>query len=183
MVDRKALSIREEAAYSAGYASALRALRSAEVLRESVTDRISFSHNILFDYAVARLLLDEEEIFSFLNSDSSQVSSSFDRPFSTSFIIFGGMTGTYFGISHFDFLGRLSCPERAKVIPAIVVTEASRSLSDVEPALADQDHAKVSRSHHSASCPGSRHPGNAAAFTLARLLGEVEFRDRTRIHQ
>jgi|ERR1700674_2393828 len=30
-----------------------------------------FSHNILFDYAVARLLLDEEEIFSFLDSDSS----------------------------------------------------------------------------------------------------------------
>lgn len=142
MVDRKALSVREEAAYSVGYASALRALRSAEVLRESVTDRISFSHNILFDYAVARLLLDEEEIFSFLNSDSSRII--FFRPSILHFFhhLWWNDRNVFWNLA-FRFLRTAELPERAKVIPAIVVTEASRSLSDVEPILADQDTRKL----------------------------------------
>jgi len=142
MVDRKALSIREEAAYSAGYAASLRVLRSAEVLRESVTDRISFSHNILFDYAVARLLLDEEEIFSFLNSDSSRII--FFRPSVLHFFhhLWWNDRNVFWNLS-FRFLKTDDLPERAKVIPAIVVTEASRSLSDLEPVLANQATRKL----------------------------------------
>lgn len=142
MVDRKALSIREEAAYSAGYAASLRALRSAEVLRESVTDRISFSHNILFDYAVARLLLDEEEIFSFLNSDSSRII--FFRPSVLHFFhhLWWNDRNVFWNLS-FRFLKTDDLPERAKVIPAIVVAEASRSLSDLEPVLANQATRKL----------------------------------------
>ena len=53
-------------------------LQSEEILRLSPTGRISFSHNILFDYAVARLLLDEESFQPFINEDASR--SIFFRP-------------------------------------------------------------------------------------------------------
>jgi hypothetical protein len=137
MVDRKALSIREETAYSPGHSKALRSLRSAEVLRESVTDRVSFSHNILFDYAVARLLLDEEEIFGFLKTDSSRII--FFRPSVLHFFhhLWWNNRDVFWTLA-FRFLNTDELPERAKVVPAIVITDASRSLSDVESILEDQ---------------------------------------------
>ena len=141
MVSRKSLSIREEAAYSREYANAFRGLRSAEVLKESITDRVSFSHNIFFDYAVARLLLDEEEIFVFLSSDSSRLI--FFRPSVLHFFhhLWWNDRKLFWSVA-FRFFTMSDLPERAKVIPAIAITEASRSLPDIEPLLAGNDGGK-----------------------------------------
>lgn len=136
MVNRKSLSVREEAAYSPGFANALKGLRSAEVLRESVTDRISFSHNILFDYAVARLLLDEDEVFTFIKADSSRTI--FFRPSILHFFhhLWWRDRTMFWNVSSRWFADP-QLPERAKVVPAVVVTEASRSLPDLEQLFSD----------------------------------------------
>ncbi|MGB8591012.1 MAG: hypothetical protein WCD40_06495, partial [Candidatus Acidiferrales bacterium] len=72
MVEVRSLSIPETTVYQTGQGPILSALQSDEILKESVTNRLSFVHNILFDYGVARLLLDEESIEPFIQTDRSR---------------------------------------------------------------------------------------------------------------
>jgi hypothetical protein len=139
MVERKTLSITEEVAYLSGSTSALKDLRSSEILRESVTDRISFTHNVLFDYAVARLVFDEEEIVGFITSDSSRTI--FFRPSIVYFFhhLWWNNRVLFWQVAtHFFNAGDI--PERVKVVPAIVVTEAARNMADVEPLMAQANN-------------------------------------------
>jgi hypothetical protein len=62
MVDLKVLSVSSHhiATVIKPTDAVIRGLQSDNLLRRSVTGRIAFTHNILFDFAVAKLLLDEE---------------------------------------------------------------------------------------------------------------------------
>jgi hypothetical protein len=137
MVRRNSLSVAEQHVYSPGFATALKELRSCEVLRESVTDRISFAHNILFDYGVARLVLDEEEVFRFIDEDSTRTI--FFRPsLSYFFHYLWWKNREFFWKIALKFFGQPGLPERARVIPAVVLTDATRSLADLQPLLEEQ---------------------------------------------
>ena len=63
MIQSKTLSIAEVEISDIELSLALRELLSVELLRRNATGRIFFSHNILFDYALARLRLDEVRTF------------------------------------------------------------------------------------------------------------------------
>lgn len=137
MIGRNALSLPEELAYSPGLAAPLQGLCSSEVLRKSITDRISFAHNILFDYALARLILDEEEVFRFVREDSTRTI--FFRPsLSYFFHYLWWRDRELFWKIALEFFANPDLPERAKVIPAVVITEASRSISDLQPVLREE---------------------------------------------
>lgn len=71
MVSNKSLSV-AEAVVDSVPSDVIARLQSDEILRKGVTGRVSFSHNILFDYGSARLLLDEETVFSFVREDPSR---------------------------------------------------------------------------------------------------------------
>ncbi len=58
--------------------SVFKELLSDEILSKTETDRVSFSHNILFDFAVSRLLLDETHIIPFVQEGPAR--SLFYRP-------------------------------------------------------------------------------------------------------
>jgi hypothetical protein len=53
MIQSKTLSIAEVEISNIELSTALRKLLSVELLRRNATGRIFFSHNILFDYALA----------------------------------------------------------------------------------------------------------------------------------
>jgi hypothetical protein len=130
MVDTKVLSVPETEVIEPGYQNVLRALKSSEVLRRNVTGRLSYSHNILFDYAIARLLLDEYRLFEFIRFDSAR--SLFFRPSLTLFFhrIWAFDREMFWKIT-VEILSSEGLPERMRVVPSVVAAEAVRALEEV----------------------------------------------------
>lgn len=131
MVDTKILSVPALDVPVPELDNALQSLLSREILRRGVTNRLAFGHNILFDYAVARLLLDEVAVFSFIKSDPSRTL--FFRPSLTMFFhhLWANDRELFWRVSK-DCDVADDLPERAKVISSSVVCEAARSLVDLE---------------------------------------------------
>lgn len=74
MVENKELSARKEEFYYTNDGELLRYLLSTNILSENITQqKVKFSHNILFDYAISRLIMDEEpdKLLNFLKKDQS----------------------------------------------------------------------------------------------------------------
>ena len=131
MVKSKTLSVPESDIAEPGYQDALFALKSSEVLRKSTTGRLFYSHNILFDYAIARLLLDEYRIFDFVREDAAR--SLFFRPSLTFFFhrLWAFDRELFWKVTR-DLLSTNDLPERMRVVPAVVVSEAARSAEEIE---------------------------------------------------
>ena len=76
MVDQRSLSLRTDEAYEVGCSDTWNSLMTSEVLvYTSDTDqRVTFRHNILFDYAVSVLLIedDSDRLIHFLSEDPSR---------------------------------------------------------------------------------------------------------------
>jgi hypothetical protein len=136
MVDTKVLSVPETDVIEPGYENVLHALKSSEVLRKSVTGRLSYGHNILFDYAIARLLLDEYRLFDFVRADLSR--SLFFRPSLTLFFhrIWSVDRDLFWRITA-EILSSENLPERMRVVPSVVVAEADAG-GFLAPAVASQ---------------------------------------------
>jgi hypothetical protein len=142
MIERKALSVPEGNVYVQGLGLTLNQLQSDEVLRKGPTERISFVHNIIFDYAVSRLSFDEESIHSFIVEDQSRTI--FFRPSLAYFFhrVWLHDRITFWKLT-FSFYATESIPERGRIIPAIAIYEALRSIEEIEQLLAnDSDTAK-----------------------------------------
>lgn len=137
MVALKSLSLPQSDVLVAGGEDALRNLFSQEVLRKSVTNRVAFDHNILFDYAVARLLLDEAEFFAFIKDDPSRTL--FFRPSLTMFFhhLWANDRKLFWKVSR-QCAADDDLPERAKVISSSVVCDAAQSSSDLTELLLDR---------------------------------------------
>ena len=138
MIEAKALSLPSIDILRAENEEALQTLQSREILRRGVTNRLTFRHNIFFDYAVARLLLDEVAVFAFINSDPSRTL--YFRPSLTMFF-------HYLWTEDVQLFWRVAkecasaedLPERAKVISCSVVCEAARRIDDLEPLIPKTD--------------------------------------------
>lgn len=75
MVDQRSLSIRTDEIYEIGGGEAWHSLMTAEVLVYGTSEqRITFGHNILFDYAVSVLLIEDDagKLIQFLSEDPSR---------------------------------------------------------------------------------------------------------------
>lgn len=140
MIKHKSLSVAEAVVDSAPNA-VIEGLQSDEILRKGVTSRVAFSHNILFDYGSARLLLDEETVFSFVREDPSRTI--FYRPtLSYFFRNLWVKDRNLFWSTALSFIAARDIPERATIVPAIVIQEAASSLDDLTPLLGSSSPAK-----------------------------------------
>lgn len=130
MVESRTLSIPETEVVQPGYQDALHRLKSGEVLRKGSTGRLSYGHNILFDYAISRLLLDEYRIFHFVESDP--VRSLFFRPSLTFFFhrLWAIDRALFWRVTS-SALTATNIPERFRVLPAVVVSEAVRAMGEI----------------------------------------------------
>lgn len=147
MVKRRELRTDRPLHQNTGGAAALDDLLSAEVLTEwrpaatSPPERyvLGFSHNILFDYAVARLLLrgTPSELIERLEREPDltiAIRPSLKMHFQHLWG-FGGNRETYWE-SVFGILANDSIPEIGKLIGPVVAAESARNLSDLEPMCA-----------------------------------------------
>ncbi|HXN24679.1 MAG TPA: hypothetical protein VOA41_18250 [Candidatus Dormibacteraeota bacterium] len=142
MVDKNSLSVAEADIALQQHGSPFSALQSDEVLRQSVTNRISFTHNILFDYAAARLLLDEETVVAFIEEDPSRTI--FFRPSLAYFFHYLWLRDrALFWKTAFLFFESTTLPERARVIPAVTIYEASQEVEDLKPILSASSRAEL----------------------------------------
>ncbi len=142
MVERKSLSVSEGDVYSTGVGPILTALQSDEILRQSFTSRIAFVHNIIFDYALARLLLDEDGVSGFIEADPSRTI--FFRPSLAYFFHLLWLSDRkMFWKVAIAFFKSNSLPERAKIVPAVTIYEAARSVDDLTPFLAGTDEGQT----------------------------------------
>ena len=117
---------------------ALRELLSIELLRRNATGRVFFSHNILFDYALARLSLDEIRLSSFLAEDSNR--SLYYRPSLNFFFghVWLAERTLFWNIVRDDVAGgRL--PDSVRVIPAVVICQLAKALSELDQLYVDPD--------------------------------------------
>ena len=133
MVGRRSLSIAEMDLSFGNLAPAFHELRSVELLQKSSTGRISLSHNIFFDYAVARLLLDERTVLAFV-MDPSRIL--YFRPSIHFFFAHLWITDRVLFWTTADHLvDEHEINESAKIVPAIVIAELSQVVDDLEPLL------------------------------------------------
>lgn len=135
MVTSRTLSVPLADAYkNPGAPEVLQSLLSDEVLRKTFTQRIAYVHNILFDFAVAKLLLDEQRFFPFLKDPARSI---FFRPSVAYFLVllWHGDRNLFWGVVSDFFKQQADLPTRLSVIPGMAVFEAATKTDDLEPLL------------------------------------------------
>jgi hypothetical protein len=132
MVAANSLSVPEEELPINELASTLNILQSDELIRRSATNRVSFTHNILFDYSMARLLLDEQSVSSFIMEDPTRII--FYRPALSFFFhhLWSNDRDLYWKVS-LRFTESTVSPPRARVIPAVVAYESVEQPEELAP--------------------------------------------------
>ena len=138
MIQSKTLSIAEVEISNIELSTALRELLSVELLRRNATGRIFFSHNILFDFALARLSLDEVRLSAFLAADSNR--SLYYRPSLNFFFghVWLAAPPLFWKIVREDIAGG-KLPESVRVIPAVVICQLAKGLSELDSLHIDAD--------------------------------------------
>jgi len=138
MIQSKTLSIAEVEISDIELSSALRELLSIELLRRNATGRIFFSHNILFDYALARLSLDEIRLSPFLAEDSNR--SLYYRPSLNFFFghVWLAERELFWKIVRDEVAGG-KLPDSVRVIPAVVICQLAKVLPELEHLYAEPD--------------------------------------------
>jgi hypothetical protein len=145
MIATRKLQAKRASVVEIGTQDALTKLLSAQVLveREQPTAKpersvLKFAHHVLFDYAVSRLMLNEETIFSFVSNDPS--TTILFRPSLAYFFqrLWFADRQQFWRLA-FAFFGSADVPERARVLPAITVYEAAGTMQDLAPLLETSD--------------------------------------------
>ena len=133
MVGTNTLSVATRDVLPVAAPKQLQTLLSDEVLYQSATGRLSYAHNILFDFAVARLLIDEENLTEFISDQPAR--SIFYRPSIAYFLtrlwfvdraVFWLVTQKLFSMGD-------TIPPRAMVVAGNVLINVVTSDEDLEP--------------------------------------------------
>lgn len=140
LVSEQSLSTRKEGLYQPVLRIAWEGLLSDEVLHEvgSANQRVAFTHNILFDYAVSLLIIEDEpeKLIDFLGEDASRplflrpsLVYYFTRLWHSSRNTF--WNGFWYLLPSKDPVVRLV----TRLLPAATVVTESRSIDDVRPLI------------------------------------------------
>ena len=155
MVQKRILSVRIRDVYPIGASQAWDTLLSSELIEQTPErQRVSFSHNILFDYAVSALLIEREptEACKFLAEDPSRPL--FLRPSIDYFFtgLWDSSPEEFWNILWY----MLEAPEGhvrvyARLVPAMVIAREARTVDQLAPLLdrirADDQISRVSLLH------------------------------------
>jgi KaiC/GvpD/RAD55 family RecA-like ATPase len=135
MVSSRTLSVPFKDAYQqAGTSKSFSSLLSDEVLHRTATQRIAYSHNILFDFSVAKLLLDEERLFPFLRDPDRSI---FFRPSISYFLslMWYQDRNTFWKIVPKFFTPDYQLPPRVHVLPGIAIFNSVVKQEELTPLL------------------------------------------------
>jgi hypothetical protein len=125
-----------------GTDNALEDLLSDEIILKTGSNRLSFTHNILFDYALAYLLLDETNLIKFLSAAPER--SLFYRPSISYFLTrLWFIDSVLFWKSVeplFDTLAGV--PATSAITPAMVIFDVAKTSDDLAPIFAMPDDHK-----------------------------------------
>jgi hypothetical protein len=144
MVKTRTLSIPAQAAHPMPGASAVfQSLLSDEILRKTSTNRVAYSHNILFDFSVAKLLLDDDRLFEFLSDPERSI---FYRPSVSYFLVLLWYRDrqVFWKVTARFFKSTVPLPARLQVLPGMAIFHSARLGTDLEPLLSVSDEAGVS---------------------------------------
>jgi hypothetical protein len=135
MVDSRTLSIAFSDAYKhLGLSKAFQHLLSDEILRKTQTGRVAYTHNILFDFSVAKVLLDEDRLLPFLRDAELGI---FFRPSVSYFLGLLWINNRdlfWTTTSHF-FAPDSALPARLHVLPGMTIARLIRTREDTQPLL------------------------------------------------
>jgi hypothetical protein len=136
MVKSRTLSVPLSDAYKVpGTSQTFQSLLSDEVLRKTHTNRVAYGHNILFDFSVSKLLLDEERLLPFLRDPDRSI---FFRP-SVSFfltLLWYGDRDAFWRMTSVFFAPDSDLPARVHVLPGMTVFNSTTDLHELGPLLA-----------------------------------------------
>lgn len=136
LVEAHRLSIRKDQVYDPAQETAWRELLSANVLEEFNRQRIGFSHNIFFDYAVSILLIEDtpEDFESFVSADPSRPL--FLRPSLNHFFtrLWHTAPGKFWSIFWHSLPSKqVHLRLFARLLPTGVVVAELRSMEEIQP--------------------------------------------------
>jgi hypothetical protein len=202
MVRQRTLWAQRNDVYEAGANEAWMMLHSSEVLQDAGT-RVSFGHNVLFDYAVSVEILDDDAdaIANFLRQEPDRAL--FLRPTLNYFFARLWFTNrTLFWEIFWTLLAAKEPQVRlvAQVLPPGIVAREARSLDDVEPLLSRVESNAVNsgdavlrvlqaiRTNAIANdgvwsefaARAARRPSHVYSWSLARFLPELLEREQQR---
>jgi hypothetical protein len=199
MVTAKSLSIRKDEIYEIGIHQIWDALMTLEVIAYTSNDqqRITFRHNILFDYAVSILLIEDSlpEFVNFINADPSRPL--FLRPsLHYYFTRLWYINPELFWVIFWGILPNNSLHVRlfARLLPPTVIVNEARQISELQPlidqlfsgeGLAKEATLRVLQAYRMIRPPADRaaiwllffheisqHPGHEFAWDLSILTNE-----------
>jgi KaiC/GvpD/RAD55 family RecA-like ATPase len=133
MVNSRTLSVALQDSYkTTGASSTFKSLLSDEVLRKTQTERVAYSHNILFDFSVSKLLLDEHRLFAFLQDSRKSI---FFRPSLSYFLalLWYKDRDSFWSVTSRFFAKHSELPARVTVIPGITIFRAAMAKDDFVP--------------------------------------------------
>jgi hypothetical protein len=135
MVASRTLSLSFRDAYRlSGASQTFQSLLSDEVLRRTQTNRIAYTHNILFDFSVSKLLLDEERLFAFLGDPGRSI---FFRPSVSYFLalLWYSDRSAFWSVASRFFAPDSKLPARVYVLPGMAILNCSADRREVEALL------------------------------------------------
>lgn len=135
LVDNKALTIRKSDFFKSNMQAEWNVLLSESIIRyvDAFEKKVAFSHNILFDYAVNKVLLSDkiEEFIDFIEEDTSRVV--FLRP--SLMYFFNSIwyyENSYFWDIIFDLTASNKIPVIAKFLPIHTIITEIKSINDLD---------------------------------------------------
>jgi len=135
IVKSKTLSVPLHDAYKVpGTTRTFQSLLSDEVLRKTHTSRVAYGHNILFDFSVSKLLLDEERLLPFLRDPDRSI---FFRPSISYFLtlLWYGDRNAFWRMTSAFFAPNSNLPARVHVLPGMTVFNSATNVQELEPLL------------------------------------------------
>jgi hypothetical protein len=136
MVKSRTLSVPLNNAYTVpGTSQTFQSLLSDEVFRKTHTNRVAYSHNILFDFSVSKLLLDEQRLLPFLRDPDRSI---FFRPSVSYFLtlLWYGDRDAFWRMTSVFYAPDSNLPARVHVLPGMTVFNSTTKLQELGPLLA-----------------------------------------------
>jgi hypothetical protein len=136
MVSSRTLSVPFADVYQIpGASRTFQSLLSDEILRMAQTNRVAYAHNILFDFSISKLLLDEQRLFGFLVHPDRSI---FFRPSVSYFLalLWYGDRNTFWRVAADFFAPDLKLPPRVHVLPGMAIFNSATNKQDAEPLFA-----------------------------------------------
>lgn len=141
MVNSRTLSIPFKSAYQQpGTSKTFQSLLSDEVLHSTVTQRIAYAHNILFDFSVSKLLLDEERLFPFLRDPDRSILFRPSISYFLSLLWYQDRDTFWKVVPHF-FALEPKLPARVHVLPGMAIFNSVTKEEELVPIFAIEDAA------------------------------------------